>query len=107
MDKMLEEAIKAGIMVIIAGILYWVGQGLAAIAQTRTNNKDVNREILIVKQAIQERDRILVRMDKTLERIDDRLADLDKRLTIVELFLPKQNRTLLSKFKGSESVKDL
>ena len=106
MDKMLEEAIKAGIMVVIAGILYWVGQGLAAIAQTRTNNKDLNREILIVKQAIAERDRVLARIDKTMDRVDDRLAEFDKRLTIAELFLPKPNKPFFPKFKP-ESVKDL
>ena len=96
---MLEEAIKAGIMVVIAGILYWVGQGLSTIAQTRTNNKEVNRDILIVRQAIEERDRVLVRITKTLDEIDDRLADLDKRLTISELFLPNPPKPFLSKFK--------
>ena len=106
MDKMLEEAIKAGIMVVIAGVLYWVGQGLAAIAQTRTNNKELNREILIVKQAIEERDRVLVRINKTMDRIDDRLADFDKRLTIAELFLPKPPKAFLSKFKG-DGVKEM
>ena len=105
MDKMLEEAIKAGIMVVIAGILYWVGQGLGTIAQTRTNNKEVNREILVLKQAMEERDRVLVRVDKTMEKIDDRLAEFDKRLTIAELFLPSPPKPFLSKFT-SKSTKD-
>ena len=105
MDKMLEEAIKAGIMVAIAGILYWVGQGLSTIAQTRTNNKEVNREILIVRQTIEERDRVLLRIDKTIDRIDDRLAEFDKRLTIAELFLPSPPKPFLSKFT-SKSTKD-
>ena len=102
---MLEEAIKAGIMVVIAGILYWVGQGLGTIAQTRTNNKEVNREILVLRQAMEERDRVLVRVDKTIEKVDDRLAEFDKRLTIAEFFLPSPPKPFLSKFT-SESTKD-
>lgn len=103
---MLEEAIKIGIMFTIGGILYWAGQGLNAIAQTRNNNKEVNREILLVKQSIEERDRLLLRIDRTMEKVDDRLAEFDKRLTIAELFLPKSPKPFLSKFKG-ENVKDL
>lgn len=103
---MLEEAIKAGIMVIIAGTLYWVGQGLGAIAQTRNNNKDVNREILNLKQGIQERDRAIVKLDRVLERMDDRLADFDKRLTIAEIFLPKAQEPFSPRLR-SDSAKEL
>ena len=106
MDKMLEEAIKAGIMVVIAGILYWVGQGLGSIAQTRNNNKDLNREITTLKQKVEGHDRVNARLNKELDRIDDRLAEFDKRLTIAELFLPKPNKPFFPKFKP-DGVKDL